>query len=519
MDRQDFLPNITAEDRKLIKLFQEEVNRINLLYLKAIHSNDITKANQLLKQMKSISDYLSKTYWKWADIRIPQEYVKWSTYIDEVLGSAILEALTEEEIRTYLNELWPIHIEAVNALLNNSKNYVKSSLDWMERQALTMINELQQEKVREELAKWVISWEARMNDRVIKYFTDNGINWFKDRGGKFRSMDRYVDMLVRTETSIANTQGTINRALELGITKFWIIEHPDCCKECAEMNWDIVDISQWTVELPPFHPNCRWYIVAVLDEEDWKESLLRMEYDYNHKANTPEEKVKKALDVIENSTMYLEHEQVAYVSLKGEVIKMASWETWEVSLIDNWVNEPYILTHNHPNSGPVSLGDLKSRISSKNEYWFRASSKIWTYSLYAENKFDRALFMDAYEKLYDDAVKKAENDIYSIVKDKEVHSWYEDDYMIMKDWTYFYKKDNPLEFDRIIDEHIWKYYREALQQAANEVQWVKYEFIPSNWIENENYINKMYLDKVKSLKNSNNNLEEDKSKIMINYYL
>ena len=52
-----------------------------------------------------------------------------------------------------INELGPIHVDAVNALLNNSKNYVKSSLDGMERQAISMINELQQEKVREQLAK------------------------------------------------------------------------------------------------------------------------------------------------------------------------------------------------------------------------------------------------------------------------------------------------------------------------------------------------------------------------------
>jgi hypothetical protein len=62
MDRKDYLTKITAEDRKLIKLFQEEVDRINLLYLKAIHSNDITKANQLLKQIRKINNHLAQEY-------------------------------------------------------------------------------------------------------------------------------------------------------------------------------------------------------------------------------------------------------------------------------------------------------------------------------------------------------------------------------------------------------------------------------------------------------------------------
>jgi len=268
VDRTSFLAKLTEEDRKLIKLFQDEVDRINLLYMKAIHSNDITKANQLMGQMKKISNYLSQEYWKRAEVRLPQEYVKGTSYIDEVLKmDMVLENLSKQSIEAYLGELWPIHIEAVNALVDNSKNYVRSSLDWMERQAISMINELQQTQVREELAKGIISWEAKSNDRLIDYFTSQWISWFKDRGGKYWSMDRYVDMLVRTETSIANTQGTINRGLELWITKFWIVEHPDCCEVCAEMNGDIVDIRDGAVELPPFHPNCRGYIYAVMDEE------------------------------------------------------------------------------------------------------------------------------------------------------------------------------------------------------------------------------------------------------------
>lgn len=271
MDRKKYLPDITEEDKKIIKLFKDEMNRINLLYLKAIHSNDITKANQLLKRIKSIAKTLNEKYWEWADVKIPTEYLKGTAYINNVtwIWATIYfwDKLSKSEIKSSLKSLWPVHIEAVNALLDNSKNYVRSSLDWMERQALTMLNELQQEQVREELAKWIISWEwtYNMNKRMEKYFIDNQITGFKDRWWKYWSMDRYIDMLTRTETSIANTQGTINRAIQLWITKFQIVEKPDCCEECAEMDWDIVDISKWTVELPPFHPNCRWFIIAVFE--------------------------------------------------------------------------------------------------------------------------------------------------------------------------------------------------------------------------------------------------------------
>jgi hypothetical protein len=50
-------------------------------------------------------------------------------------------------------------------------------------------------------------------------------------------------MLTRTETSIANVQGTINRALQLGATKFKIEENTGCCSNCASFNGKIVDIK------------------------------------------------------------------------------------------------------------------------------------------------------------------------------------------------------------------------------------------------------------------------------------
>lgn len=280
MDRNRYLAkSYSAEDKKLIELFNQEMDRINSLYIQAIHSSDLTKAHNLLKQLRSIVKTLQAEYGKRADIRIPEEYLKWSEYINDLLwidtGFSLWVSLSAEKLEPLVAELWPFHIEAVNALLDNSKNYVRTSLDWVERQAITMVNELQQEQIREHLARWVISgeWLHKMNARIEKYFQDNMISWFRDRAWRFWSMDRYVDMLTRTETSIANTQWTINRALEYGITKFRIQESPDCCEECAEMDWDVVDISLWAVELPPFHPNCRGTIVAVFDDLENEEAL------------------------------------------------------------------------------------------------------------------------------------------------------------------------------------------------------------------------------------------------------
>ena len=271
MRREDYLSSdYTKEDKKLIQIFTEEVKKLDLLYFRAINSKDTKKALEILARIQDISKVLKTQYWERADEIIPREYLKGATYINDLISwessIAMVLELNRKDIYWMIKKLWPLHVEAVNALLNTSKNYVRSSLDWMERQAITMITELQGEKIREELARWVITWEniASMEERIKRYFANNRISWFKDRSWKLWTMDRYVDMLTRTETSIANIQGTINRSIQLWITKFKVVEAPDCCDYCSEENWKVVDISEWAVDLPPYHPNCRGYIIAEM---------------------------------------------------------------------------------------------------------------------------------------------------------------------------------------------------------------------------------------------------------------
>ena len=273
MNRANYFAKQTKEDLQLIKLFREELTRINVLYLQAINSDDMSKADRLLKKLWVIAKTLENEYWERATKRIPQEYLLGSKYIDDTLTKEAsflaINKATAKELKKMVAELWEVHVDAVNALLNNSKNYVKASLDGMERQALTMLNELQQEKVREKLARATITGDSlqEMKTKIAKYFQSNGITGFKDRSGKLWSLDRYVDMLTRTETSIANIQGTINRAIQLGITKFRVVEQADCCELCSEYNGEVVDVTDGTVDLPPYHPNCRGYIIAVIGED------------------------------------------------------------------------------------------------------------------------------------------------------------------------------------------------------------------------------------------------------------
>ena len=545
MNRANYFAKYTKDDLQLIKLFKEELEKLNTSYIYAINSNDTTKAAALLKKMQSIVKTMESQYWERATKRIPQEYLLGSKYIDDTLtkeNSYIeINNATTKELYKMVEDLGAIHVEAVNALLNNSKMYVKSSLDGMERQALTMLTELQQEKVREKLARSTITGDSlqTMKEKVARYFKENQITVFKDRGGKTRTLDRYIDMLVRTETSIANIQGTINRAIQIGITKFRVVEQADCCELCKEYRGEIVDITDGTVDLPPYHPNCRGYIVVVIDpmeKEQVEEKLktvkpkkqakkvadaeTKSDDIQDKKATTPEERTAKALDVIENSTQYLKHEQGAFVNLNWDIIRMASGLKNCVKMPRNWINEPYIMTHNHPNSSSFSFADLSCWWYYDNEYWLRASSKIGTYSLYAESKVARNMFIDRYNTLYYNARENARADMNSFAK-----AWSTGrtkDFIRFNDGTVFLRDEDTLKFDKLIDEHYRKYYREALEKAAEKTQGVKFEFIPNDGVQKDTLLNKMYLNKEKELaklRRSKIKQYEDGGNLEINDYI
>ena len=74
--------------------------------------------------------------------------------------------------------------------------------------------------------------------------------------------------LVRTEMAHMQLQSTLDKYKEAGIKKYKILATMDArtCEYCADMNDKEFDIdkAEWGVNIPPFHPNCRCTIQAVI---------------------------------------------------------------------------------------------------------------------------------------------------------------------------------------------------------------------------------------------------------------
>ena len=355
MLRKDYLnAEYTSEDKKLIALFQKQMQKINQLFQAALQEWDRTKALLHLRKMQAISTSLKAEYGERAKLRIPQEYLKGGIYIDDYLNNASSLSRLKNQwdsklIMSRVAQLGPVHTEAVKALMENSKMLVSASIDGVEKYALTMLTKHQQSQAKIKLAEWVLSWDwlEKMKKNLTKIFENNGVVKFQDRAGRMRDMNRYVDMLTRTETKIANTQGTINRALESGVTKFEVVEHEDCCEICAEHNGKIYDISKWAVELPPYHPNCKGYIVPVVDVPQ-----SRFGSAFDLKAKSLAEKAgitgKNTLERMKKLNKYAKTPEgkrlkKSVYRVKDDIILSDIKKKWEV-LKDKWAGMTYKLT-------------------------------------------------------------------------------------------------------------------------------------------------------------------------------
>jgi calcineurin-like phosphoesterase family protein len=89
MRREDYLAkDYTEQDKKLIKIFNEEVKKLDMLYFRAINSNDSNKAKQISQKITEIVKLLQYNYDEWADEMIPKEYLKGATYIDDSFSNS-----------------------------------------------------------------------------------------------------------------------------------------------------------------------------------------------------------------------------------------------------------------------------------------------------------------------------------------------------------------------------------------------------------------------------------------------
>lgn len=74
--------------------------------------------------------------------------------------------------------------------------------------------------------------------------------------------------IVRTELAHVQTQSTLDKYKQAGLTKYKFLATDDerACEECLALNGQVfrIEEAQYGVNLPPLHPNCRDTILGVV---------------------------------------------------------------------------------------------------------------------------------------------------------------------------------------------------------------------------------------------------------------
>lgn len=263
----------------MFELFAQAHLKLADLYLKAQEAGNINKANAILGQMDAVTAQIRADYNLYADITIRQDYLDGlskikHTSINQAEISAFKDGLTNlsatEKIKqydAYMDGTFSvIHREAIEVLVQEAVWSLDNALASMKRNVTWQMAELHRERIQRDLAVWLITGDARQwqKDEVVQGLQSRGVVWFTDRWWRTRDLQRYGDMIVRTERAKAYNTGHVNMWLSLGITRYRRIENSDCCPLCVPRRDKVRDVAKdWPLPFMQIHPNCRGIWSAI----------------------------------------------------------------------------------------------------------------------------------------------------------------------------------------------------------------------------------------------------------------
>ena len=225
---KEYLRVFKKTKRDLLELYYEISNGEDVLV------SDLYKFNKYYDLLNNLNAELVKLGEKEiaiTELTLGQMYERNSKLIDKELG--FNSNLSPEKITTAINATWC------------SDNKKWTDRVWNGKQGL-------EEKVRQGLVDCVARGDSK--DRLVKQLMET-----------FDIGYRQSDRLVRTELAYVQTRSTIDTYKEANVEYYEILTAEDegVCDICdsADGKYRIDD----TTHLPPFHPNCRCSILAVIE--------------------------------------------------------------------------------------------------------------------------------------------------------------------------------------------------------------------------------------------------------------
>lgn len=214
-----------------------------------------------------VIDEISRKRNNRAEYRVTEEYVRGANQVDlnrsldPILTSLESKPIAEayQDLSTIAaNTLSTENIAALSEEIQRVVNINNINLAKLEDNMRTVLAPDNIDKIREIVFNTEDLSNAEKKKILVKHFQDEGNVVFKDKLGRRRTPARTAETIIRTETANVYNTGTINRGLEVGITRYIRDESVDCCPDiCEEKIGDVRDVL--VSPDPPYlslHPNC-----------------------------------------------------------------------------------------------------------------------------------------------------------------------------------------------------------------------------------------------------------------------
>lgn len=278
MSELDPIP-VTPGRQKMI-----DVYALALARMKAIAQGDIdnTKSNRIriqaaekIVEIQRQIKWLKKHNAEWAEKYIPDAY-KYGMYQDEKLLNKITGGKYDRTFSMMHREAAMVAVEATVADFNILADAMEQTFVGYIRRVQM---ELSKQAIATTIAGGIVEGQGRqtIGKRLLDQMRDNVNNGMVTVGKVTMNAKRYSDLLARTLTRSARTDGVINtmKEYEIDLVQFNNTGAVDFCRIYEGQIFSLSGKSKRFPKLvyrPPLHPNCthsiHGYVLELSDAEE-----------------------------------------------------------------------------------------------------------------------------------------------------------------------------------------------------------------------------------------------------------
>lgn len=270
IDAVDPVAMIESRIQVLLSIYRRRQEKLSGLLLRAdLTSFQRFRAEEILRQVRDEVRFLDRQAAAFSQQAAPRAYR---------LGLQVAsKSAAEAGIVREVNFGNRINTRAINVLADQMTQDLVSANRSIQNNIHRFIRQTQQQiledsQISRTIAEGIIEGQTRrtVSDQLARQFREQmGEQQFVTAGGRSFTPEDYSELVARTRTREAASQGTVNGALQYGMDLVQIDVHGDACPLCRTRMGRVYSISGEHPDFPkldvkpPYHPRCECNLFAV----------------------------------------------------------------------------------------------------------------------------------------------------------------------------------------------------------------------------------------------------------------